>query len=63
MRTPRLAIALVLAIVGLVWTGQGLGYIGGSFMTGSLFWAGVGIVVIALAVAMVAWERYQAARR
>ena len=42
MRPTRLVLAAVLALVGIVWLGQGLGFIAGSFMTGSLFWAGRG---------------------
>lgn len=56
MRTSRLFIALLAALVGGVWLGQGLGYIGGSFMTGSTFWAVVGAVLLVLAVAIVAME-------
>ena len=46
--------ALVTLLVGGVFTGQGLGFIPGSFMTGSAFWAVVGIVmVVAALVALV----------
>jgi len=38
-----IGIAAVLA--GLVWTMQGLGYIGGSFMSGATVWAVIGPVV------------------
>ena len=34
-----------LVFVGAIWTGQGLGYIGGSFMTGSTLWAVIGPLV------------------
>ena len=50
MRPTRLVLALVIALAGLVWLGQGLGFIPGSFMTGSLFWAVVGAALVALAV-------------
>lgn len=50
MGRPRLILALVLALVGLVWIGQGLGFIGGSVMTGDPFWAVVGAVLVALAL-------------
>ena len=50
----RIAIAAVLAVVGGVWVGQGLGYIGGSFMTRDLKWAVIGAVFVAVAAA-VAW--------
>lgn len=50
----------VLAVaVGLVWTLQGLGYVGGSAMTDDRLWAVVGpIVAIAgLAVAFLGFRR------
>lgn len=50
----RLLVAVVLAVVGVVWIGQGLGYIGGSFMTRDLKWAVIGAVVVGVA-AVVAW--------
>jgi len=56
MRASRLVIAAVLGLVGLVWLGQGLGYIPGSFMTGSQFWATVGTVFLVVAVAVVILE-------
>ena len=57
MRPARLAIAALLALVGVVWIGQGLGFIGGSFMSGSPIWAIVGAVLIALAAVLVVVER------
>lgn len=56
MRSTRLALAVVLALAGAVWLGQGLGLIGGSFMTGIGFWAIAGAALIAAAVAVVALE-------
>ena len=56
MRASRLVIALVLGLVGLVWLGQGLGYIPGSFMTGSQFWATIGTLLLVVAVAIVVLE-------
>lgn len=46
----RLAIGLgaFLVVVGAVWTLQGLGYLGGSVMSGVTFWAVVGPVVALL---------------
>jgi hypothetical protein len=61
MRPTRLVLAVVLALVGVVWLGQGAGLIGGSFMSGSLLWAAIGTVLIILAVAIVALERRRAA--
>lgn len=46
---------VALAVVGAVWLGQGIGVIGGSFMTGEPIWAIIGAVMLvgagALAVA------------
>jgi hypothetical protein len=53
VRTRWIA-AVLLALVGLTFLGQGLGYIGGSAMTGSSFWAVVGAVLL-VAAAVVAW--------
>ena len=50
----RLGLAALLALAGLVWVGQGLGYIGGSAMSGSSFWAAVGAILLVVA-AGVAW--------
>ena len=46
MRPARVVIAILLALVGAVWTLQGLGVIGGTGMSGTLFWAGAGIAII-----------------
>jgi hypothetical protein len=60
MRPTRLVLAAVLALVGIIWLGQGLGFIAGSFMTGSLFWAAVGAVLLGGAVIIVLMERRRA---
>ena len=36
------ALGVALVLIGLLWTGQGLGWIGGSFMTGAVVWAVIG---------------------
>ena len=41
----RLILGLVLVVVGVVWTLQGTGVIGGSAMSGVTFWAIAGPVV------------------
>lgn len=46
----------MLALVGGVWIGQGLGYIPGSFMTGDPFWAFAGTVLVIGAGALVVAE-------
>lgn len=43
----------LMTLAGLVWTLQGLGYVGGSPMTGATVWAVVGPVFAGLGVALV----------
>jgi hypothetical protein len=38
-------IGIAATLAGLVWTLQGLGYVGGSFMSGATVWAVIGPVV------------------
>ena len=46
MRQVLLAVVGVAAVLaGLIWTLQGLGYVGGSFMSGATMWAIIGPVV------------------
>jgi len=46
MKQVLLAIVGVAAVLaGLIWTLQGLGYVGGSFMSGATMWAIIGPVV------------------
>jgi hypothetical protein len=60
MRSSRLVLAVVLGLAGLVWLGQGVGLIGGSFMTGSVMWAVIGAVLVTIAILVVAAERRRA---
>ena len=57
MRTSRLVAAVILALVGLVWLAQGLGILGGSAMSGSAFWAAIGVILIAAAGILLVAER------
>jgi len=41
-RSLTLLLGAALVLIGLVWTGQGLGWIGGSPMTGVTLWALLG---------------------
>ena len=47
-----LGLAGVMVLVGAVWTGQGLGWIGGSSMTGETQWAIIGPILAGLGVAL-----------
>lgn len=54
----RLIVAVVVALVGLVWMAQGLGApIGGGFMVGNTFWALAGAGLVVLAIGYAAWPR------
>lgn len=57
MDRTRIAIAIVVALTGLVWIGQGLGYIGGSFMSSNRMWAFIGAAMVAAAVVLAASAR------
>jgi hypothetical protein len=62
MRASRLVIALLVALVGLVWLGQGTGLIAGSAMSGSAVWAVVGAVLLVIA-AVIAYREWQVSKR
>jgi hypothetical protein len=36
----------LLVLIGAVWTLQGVGYLGGSFMTGQKLWTGIGSLCV-----------------
>ncbi len=44
----RVVVGAVLFIAGVIWIGQGVGWIGGSFMTGAAIWAVIGAVSVLL---------------
>lgn len=48
------AIGLVAALVGAVFTLQGIGVLGGSFMSGSGTWTVIGIALVAAGLALYA---------
>ena len=52
MRVGVSVVGLLVLLAGVVFAGQGLGYIPGSFMTGDVkwFWIGSAMVVIGLAL-------------
>jgi hypothetical protein len=61
-RSPRIdrsrrIVALIPALVGVVWILQGVGALPGSFMTGDMAWAWIGIGLVAAALVYAAWPR------
>ncbi|HEX5316643.1 MAG TPA: hypothetical protein VFX22_08330 [Candidatus Kapabacteria bacterium] len=49
MKIILFVIAILIALVGIVWLGQGIGLIRGSFMTGEARWAIIGGIMIVVA--------------
>jgi hypothetical protein len=52
VKVGSIVVGVLLLLVGLVWTGQGLGYIRGSFMTGDMKWFWIGVVLIVAGVVL-----------
>jgi hypothetical protein len=48
---------LLLVLIGGVWTLQGFGVIGGSFMTGSTTWLVIGMVLVVAGVVLLTRRR------
>ena len=61
-RTVAAGIGVLMFLVGLLWTLQGLDYLGGSSMSGEKTWAIIGPVVAGLGVAL-AWVALQGRRQ
>ncbi len=56
MRRPLLVgVGSLVTVAGVIWTLQGLGFIGGSVMSGVTLWAVIGpvVAIVGLAVAAV----------
>ena len=48
-----IVLGVLVALAGAVWTLQGLGYIGGSFMSGATVWAVIGPIVLLAGLAII----------
>ncbi len=55
MVAVRRVAGAVLFLTGVVWIGQGTNLIQGSSMTGSTFWAVMGIVCVAGGLVLLGW--------
>ena len=53
-RMLLVAAGAVVAIAGIVWTLQGLGYLTGSFMTGATLWAVIGPIAVVAGLGLTA---------
>jgi len=52
-RLVLIVLGALVALAGAVWTLQGLGYIGGSFMSGATLWAVIGPIVVLVGLAII----------
>jgi len=59
----RVIIGAVLVLTGAVWIGQGVGAIGGSFMTGHAEWAVIGAICVFFGAALLLGARRARANR
>ncbi|MBA1143502.1 hypothetical protein [Mesorhizobium neociceri] len=55
MRLFRYLLALIVLAIGALWSLQGIGVVGGSFMTGQSQWLYIGIVTMMLGLLGLAW--------
>ncbi|MFN8372784.1 MAG: hypothetical protein U0694_07895 [Anaerolineae bacterium] len=49
-------LGIVLGLMGLVWTLQGVGLLPGSFMSNDPKWAVIGVIFIVIGVGLVVWD-------
>jgi hypothetical protein len=50
---PYLVPGVILALIGALWTLQGLNVLGGSAMSGSPLWATIGPIVLVVGVVLI----------
>ncbi|CAN7739396.1 hypothetical protein [Mesorhizobium caraganae] len=55
MRLFRYLLALIVLAIGALWSLQGLGVVGGSFMTGQSQWLYIGIVTMLVGLLGLGW--------
>lgn len=55
-RPVRVIVGVLLLLVGALWTLQGLGYVGGSVMSGVTLWAVIGPIVAVAGLGLALWR-------
>lgn len=55
MKQGAYIVAALMVLIGLVWMGQGVGLIPGSFMSGDIKWTFIGLVVVIAAGGLGWW--------
>jgi hypothetical protein len=53
-RLSSVVVGALALLLGLLWMGQGLGFVPGSFMTGAMRWFWIGLIVAAVGLVLVA---------
>jgi F0F1-type ATP synthase assembly protein I len=56
MKVGAGVVGLLIALIGAVFAGQGLGYFPGSVMTNDIKWFWIGLVMVILGLAVAAWS-------
>ena len=55
MRLTKNLLALIVLAIGALWSLQGIGVVGGSFMTGQSQWLYVGLVTMLVGLVGLVW--------
>ena len=55
MRLIRFVLALIVVGLGALWSLQGLGLVGGSFMTGRTQWVYIGLITVLVGIVGLRW--------
>ncbi|WP_171026197.1 hypothetical protein [Mesorhizobium comanense] len=55
MRLMKNLLALIVLAIGALWALQGVGVVGGSFMTGQSQWLHIGLVTMLVGLAGLVW--------
>lgn len=56
----RWMVGALCCVIGAVWFGQGVGWIGGSFMSGHAVWAVIGVIAIAFGIFVIRGPKHAA---
>lgn len=59
MKSGLIVLGIVIALMGVVFTFQGLGYLAGSPMTGVTLWAVVGPILAVVGIVLIIWGARQ----
>ena len=55
MKTSLNLLGSALLFLGVIWTFQGVGVVGGSFMTGQSLWVWIGLLTMVVGIALIIW--------